>query len=305
MTHTTQETTRLVYTDAGIDDAFALIFIGHFLSGGAEAIVCNGGNVSRDLVANNCAYLKDMFGGDSELYLGSNPRVQPLYDAANVHGRRGLGDRRAPEVDLPPVERLEERLVGGEGALEVLVLGPSSDVPRLLSRGNVAERVENLVVMGGAFGVPGNVTRHAEFNVYMDPGAAQEVMEAGCGSVWVPLDATQEHLYTREEALAGLGDGEQAGMVRELFEFCVGTHEELGSGSGVYMHDIIAAAVWLGLVEATIRPTWVERVVGSGDERGRIVQVAKSGEGAEVWYAAGVDHEGFLRQWREVCGGLR
>lgn len=293
--------TRMVLTDAGIDDALALIFLGEMLPGGPDYVACNGGNVNGALVANNCSFLKDRFGWATRLYAGSNPPHQSHCDASQVHGPAGLGRRRPPSVDLPPLYELQAALRHGSGPLDLLVLGPCSDVPALLSWPVVADRLRNVTVMGGAFEVEGNITPFAEFNVYMDPGAAESVVESDRRVVWVPLDATQGHLYTREEVLSEVGEDEPGRLVRELYDFCAAAHRQLDCGDGVFMHDVLAAAVWLGLVETTERETRVRRIIPDGEERGRIVHDPVTDDARPVRYVAALNHDGFLQRWREAC----
>ncbi|MFW5922790.1 MAG: nucleoside hydrolase [Planctomycetota bacterium] len=299
-----RRTTRLVLTDAGIDDALALIFLAEILSGGPEHIVCNGGNISADRVANNCAFLRDVFGWEAQLYLGSNPPYQSECDAANVHGRWGLGERCPPAVDLPPFDDLRSTLQNEAGPIDILVLGPSTDLPELLSWSAVKDRVGKLTLMGGTFGVEGNITPYAEFNVYMDPDAADDVMGRDSGALWVPLDVTRGHLYTREEILSGFGEGERGRIVRELYDFAAARHRELGAGNGVYLHDVLAAAAWLGVVDVTEKRARVRTVTRRGDKRGRIMCSDDAKGGHTVRYAADADHGQLLNQWGEVCAKI-
>lgn len=295
---------RVVFTDAGIDDAFALIFLGHFLRGGADYIVCGGGNVPADHVANNCAFLRELFEWESQLYAGSNPPFQSSCDAADVHGQWGLAGRRLPPVNLPALDGLREVLQGSTRPIDILALGPSNDAAETLGWPGIQDRVSELVIMGGVFEVEGNITPHAEFNVYMDPTAAECVMKSGCRSVWVPLDATRAHLYTENELLSGLPAGPRAALMREMYEYCAAAHRRLDCGDGVFMHDVLAAAVWLDLVDARLRSTRVRRVGADGDERGKIHHGPEDGGGSEVRYVTRLDHDGFLRQWKDVSAGM-
>jgi len=67
------------------------------------------------------------------------------------------------------------------------------------------------------------------------------------------------------------------------------------------MHDIIAAAIWTGLVEAQWTSAPVLQIVARGPQRGLIVQ-GKGGRPVE--YARGFDQETFLGLWRRVVARL-
>ncbi len=304
MRYQSQEPTRVVFTDAGIDDALALIFVGGMVPGGADYVVCNGGNVQADLVANNCAFLKKMFGWESRLHLGSNASFQSECDAAEVHGPCGLAERRPREVDLPSFRTLRRTLADDSGPLDVLVLGPCTDVPELLSWPGVGKRIREMTVMGGAFETAGNVTPFAEFNVYMDPEAAQAVMGSDCESLWVPLDATQAHLYSQDEVLSEVGSGERGTLIQELYDYCAAVHRRLGIGDGIFMHDVLAAAVWLDLVETSEHRIYVSEVIPTEEQQGRILHAPENHGDQTACYVSRLDHQQFLRRWQEVCRGV-
>ena len=297
---------RIVSTDVGIDDALALIFLEHCGRPHVDYVVATGGNVRAELVANNCAFLKEEFGIRAELFAGSDPApVAGVAEATDVHGSWGLGGFRAPAADPPPLGDLLARLAREEREIDLLVLGPATDAAIMLRDPALAARTRRVLLMGGVFqehdGRMGNVTPFAEFNVYAHPEAAWEVMGSGVPCYLVPLDATESRLYRVDELLRGAGRGRRARFVAELLEHAHAAHIALGQGDGVFMHDIIAAALWAGLVQAQWAGASVLRVVGEGPRRGLIVQ----GEGGRsVQYARGFDQERFLDLWLQVVERL-
>jgi inosine-uridine nucleoside N-ribohydrolase len=296
----------LVSTDVGIDDALALIFLNHFARPPIDCIVATGGNVRAELVGNNCAFLKDEFGMPPALYAGSDPApAAGRAEATDVHGAWGLGTFRAPAAELPPLKELVTRLSSAGRPLDVLVLGPATDAALLLREPALRARTGRLLLMGGVFaehgGRMGNVTPFAEFNVYADPEAAWAVVGSGAPCRLVPLDATEGRLFREEELLEGAGSGRGARLVADLVRHARRAHVRLGQGDGVFMHDVIAAAVWAGLVEADWRSASVREVVTAGPRRGMIVQ---GKGGAPVDYAWRFDAEQFLALWHEVVAAL-
>ena len=299
---------RVVSTDVGLDDALALLLLSRLSRPHVDCILATGGNVPARLVANNCALLSDAFGMRARLFAGSDPPdLGGDRDAAHVHGQWGLGPRRAPERRLPPFGEFLACLRETSRPIDLLVLGPATDAALLLAEPDLAARLRDVVMMGGAFcehdGRLGNVTPFAEFNVYMDPAAAWALTGLGARLRMVPLDATERRLYTAEEVAAGAGDGEAGRMVREMTRFLADAHVRLDCGDGVYMHDVIAAALWLGLLDADWREARVSEVVTGGERRGMIATGAPLGR--PVRYAARVDGDAFLALWqgavREAC----
>jgi pyrimidine-specific ribonucleoside hydrolase len=190
--------------------------------------------------------------------------------------------------------------------VDMLVLGPATDAAALLDCPSLAERVRRIVLMGGAFaprgGRLGNVTPFAEFNVYMDPAAAWRVVRSDAEVAFVPLDATRQRLFGAAELLAGAGGGERPKLVRELVEYLQAAHVRLGAGRGVFMHDVIAAAIWAGLLEPEWAQTRVQEVIPDGERRGLIV--TGNAEGVPVRYARRIDAGRFLTLWRRTVAAL-
>jgi inosine-uridine nucleoside N-ribohydrolase len=159
--------------------------------------------------------------------------------------------------------------------------------------------------MGGVFeehgGRMGNVTPFAEFNTYAHPEAAWDVMRSGVPCRLVPLDATEGRLFRVEELLEGAGSGPRARFVADLVHHAHRAHVQLDEGDGVFMHDVIAAAVWAGMVRAGWRRASVQDVVCAGPKRGMIVQ---GPGGTPVEYAWRFGQRRFLELWHQVVAAL-
>ena len=302
-----REAIRIVSTDVGIDDAFALLFLDHFAEPSVDYVIATGGNVKVARVAANCAFLKEQFGLGACLFAGSDPPdLDALEDAAHVHGPFGLGPYESPAAELPPMSELVALLRGRTEHIRLLVLGPATDAAHLLADPDVAGRVEQVVLMGGAFeprgGRLGNVTPFAEFNFWMDPAAAWSVMQAAGRCTLVPLDATERVLFGPDELLARVGTGRHGTIARALIGFLRHAHVALGSGDGVYLHDVLAAAVWLDQVRCERREVSLRGVVPDGERRGMVLRDGAGG--TTVNYVAGVDEGEFLLLWSAMARAM-
>lgn len=199
-------------TDGGVDDCAALWF--GLTSPGIEivAITCVAGNVGVAQVARNVAkVLKAAGRTDIPFAVGAAEALGPaplIPGDLPVHGTDGLGDAGIPDVagldpvDEPAVELLARLVDADPGGITIVAVGPFTNIALALRRDpGLAGRVRDLVVMGGAAQMPGNVTATSEFNVAKDPIAAAE-MVAGpwkAPPCMVGLDATRR---------ASLGDRE-------------------------------------------------------------------------------------------------
>ncbi|MGH6960831.1 MAG: nucleoside hydrolase, partial [Dongiaceae bacterium] len=151
-------------------------------------------------------------------------QCRPLI-TATVHGETGLdgADLPAPTMPLQPshaVDWLVDTVMSApDRSLTLCALGPLTNVAAALQREpRLAARLCEIVVMGGAGPEAGNVTPDAEFNVHVDPEAADAVFRSGGRLVVVPLDLTRqvvmtEPRYERMCAFAGPVGRAAAGMV--------------------------------------------------------------------------------------------
>lgn len=204
----------LIDTDTGSDDAVALIMA--LRDPGAEvvAITTVAGNVEVEQATRNALYVAELCGADVGVYEGARrPLVREPRFAYHYHGSDGLGDRgyrpsRAVASPGHAVDVLIEAARANAGELTVVTLGPLTNVALALRRApEIASMVRRWVVMGGAACTVGNITPAAEFNVYVDPEAAQIVLASG-----LPVEMVGWELC---RGPANLGDAEM-GRIRDL-----------------------------------------------------------------------------------------
>lgn len=204
----------IVDCDPGVDDAIALLLaFGTNLP--IRGITTVAGNVPLHLTANNARKICALAGkSDIPVYAGCpRPLLRPLATAEEIHGASGLqgADFPEPTVPLQPlhsVDYLTQQLLDADAPVTIAALGPLTNLAvALIQRPELAERIEKLVIMGGSLG-QGNITPSAEFNMYVDPHAAQVVLAANIPTVLVTLDTTHQVLTTpvRLEALRAIGN---------------------------------------------------------------------------------------------------
>jgi len=121
-----------------------------------------------------------------------------------VHGRTGLDGPDLPEPSMPVqdehavdfiIRTLREE---APGTVTLCPLGPLTNIAMALIRApEIAERIHEIVLMGGGFFEGGNITPSAEFNIFVDPHAAKLVFRSGAPIVMMPLDMTHKALTTR------------------------------------------------------------------------------------------------------------
>lgn len=195
-------------TDPGLDDALALFLAVASPELHIEAITTVSGNVHVDSTTYNALALLEI-AGRSDIIVArgcSRPLVRSPINAAYFHGANGVGEVALPPPRCRVVEQhaanlIIERVMDNPGEITLVAIGPLTNIATALqNEPRIAKAVREVVIMGGALRVKGNVTPSAEFNILADPHAADLVLHAGWPIRLIPLDVTQQ-VQLREEHL--------------------------------------------------------------------------------------------------------
>lgn len=175
----------LIDTDTASDDAVALIMALHSPDVEVLGITIVAGNVPLEQATSNALYTTELCGSEVPVFRGAaKPLLRKLQIADWFHGRDGLGDhgykplRRKSETEHGVNAML--RIIRSNPRIEIITLGPLTNLALALTHEPaLIENVTRCVVMGGAPCCEGNVTPAAEFNIWVDPEAAQIVFRSG------------------------------------------------------------------------------------------------------------------------------
>ncbi len=183
-------------TDAGTDDAVALIMAMKHDHINIVGISTSGGNVPLDCVVQNVLYIRDLCHNSSPVYVGAaQPLQRTLGTADFIHGKDGLGDiglvlqGRIPDDGEAHIQLL--KALGTYDDLEVVCLGPLTNIAltEQAEEGSLS-KAKTIYVMGGLVELPGNVTPLAEYNIWADPEAAQIVLHQLDNVIMIGWDTT-------------------------------------------------------------------------------------------------------------------
>tara|TARA_R110002126_G_scaffold281712_1_gene429694 strand:- start:60792 stop:61745 length:954 start_codon:yes stop_codon:yes gene_type:complete len=197
----------IIDTDPGQDDAVALL-----LALASEKLEILGmtavaGNVPLELTEKNVRIVCELAGKlDVRVFAGAKaPMKKTLVTAENVHGKTGLDGPELPEpvMSLQPqhaVDFIVETILSEPaGDVTLCTLGPLTNIGLALQQTpQIADRIQQIVMMGGGFFEGGNITPAAEFNIFVDPDAAYDVFQSGIPIVMMPLDVTHKLLTTKK-----------------------------------------------------------------------------------------------------------
>jgi inosine-uridine nucleoside N-ribohydrolase len=199
--------------------------------------------------------------------------------AAFVHGDDGLGNTAQPAPQgqacrQSAAEFLVSQVRAAPGEVAVLALGPLTNVARAVELDpEFAANVQEVIVMGGAYSVSGNVNPAAEANFWNDAVAADRVCTSGCPLKLLGLDVTQQAFVSGEVMRNAIGDSGTGGdFIRSISEFYFQFNLETDGKDGCYLHDPMTAlaAMEPGLCEWRVAPV---RVVSDGFARGHSMMV--------------------------------
>jgi purine nucleosidase len=254
--------------DTGIDDSLALLYACASPDADLRAVTCVSGNVeARQVVANTLAVLELAGRGDIEVAIGREvPLVRPLMTTPETHGPRGIG-----YAELPParagvsqrhaVDLLLEEARGEPGELTLVTLGPLTNLAvAVLREPELPRLLRRLVMMAGAYRVPGNTAPTSEWNVAVDPEAMQVVLRAWAATdvprpLALGLDVTEQaklvsaHLDRLREAAGEPPATPPANpilrYIDDALRFYMEFHSRFDGFYGAFIHDALAVATAL------------------------------------------------------------
>lgn len=222
----------IIDTDPGQDDAVAILLA---LASPDEidllGITTVAGNVPLDLTTRNARMICELAGKrKTRIFAGCDrPMNRTLVTAEYVHGKTGLDGPTLPDPTMPVQDQhavdyiIDTLRAQPDRTVTLCPLGPLTNVATALEKApDIAARIQEIVLMGGAYFEVGNVTPAAEFNIYVDPHAADIVFRSGVPITVMPLDVTHKALVTkaRNDAFRALNTrvGTAVAQMTDFFE---------------------------------------------------------------------------------------
>lgn len=238
----------IIDTDPGQDDAVAILLA---LASPEDVTVLGitavAGNVSLDLTQQNARIICELAQKtDVPVFAGAKrPLERPLVTAEHVHGKTGLD---GPQLPHPTMTLQDQHAVDfiiqtlraePSGTITLCPLGPLTNIAAAFNQApDIIERVQEVVLMGGAYFEVGNITPTAEFNIYVDPEAAKIVLKSGADITMMPLDVTHKALVTKNRNDRFRALETPVGVaVAEMTDFFERFDREKYGSDGAPLHD--------------------------------------------------------------------
>lgn len=289
----------VVETDMDASDTMAILYLLHRHDVNVAAIVVDGDGEARCPAGATNAHSITALAGKTDIPVGCG-RPQPLQGGhAFPTAWRDFVDNffGMPRPDAPAdrdtgtgEQVLRAAIQSAPGRVDVLTLGPPTELAAVLSAdATLRNRIGSVTMMGGAVGVPGNITwppgvgnQYAEWNFYVDPHAANIVFHAGVPITLVALDATSS-VPLNASVAARLGNSASAVFVRQLIE-------SLLPSTTLFFWDPLAAAVLVDQAVAGYADKQLAVVDAEGPESGRVIETA---QGSKIHVAVSANRARF------------
>lgn len=256
-----QNKTKIILdTDPGGDDIFALLWLLSLVKQGfveLVAVTTAEGNVSANTTF-ACASQVLNLTGFAQVELGKGV-IEPtdVEDAAYIHGADGMGGL---SNSLPDVKHdynsarysddiIIDKLNAHPGEITLLAVAPLTNLAAAeMKSPGILKKAKEIIVMGGAFKVPGNVTSQAEFNIAFNVDAAQLVFNSRNDTVVLSLDVTNQLIFTLEMANEVYSSNPQNPVAKFIVQLCdfltytTLTYRQSEGVKGFLVHDAATVA---------------------------------------------------------------
>lgn len=271
----------LICTDPGIDDFIALSMVLARPEFDVLGMIALSGNVGLDVTVNNALLACELNGrADIPVLAGSaKPLKRPARTASNIHGKSGLGASLELYAKGKPLSKngadfIIEMAEKFAGRLEILSLGPLTDVALALEKvPQIAQKIACVTIMGGGVHA-GNATKFAEFNIVADPEAASVVFSSGVKTVMIGLDATNLCCQPRSDIELLRAETTLGRIVPSMLTDYSDVYRKIHNIDGMIIHDAISA-VYLWKPELfSCLPCRIEVCLDDGEHLGQTVPEA-------------------------------
>ncbi|MFB9947310.1 nucleoside hydrolase [Rhizobium puerariae] len=296
-------------TDPGVDDAMALLFLHRHPEIDLLGVTTVFGNVPLVLTTRNAQFLHREWNISAPISTGAASTIDPSRRddraASVVHGADGLGNIGVPHtVDWPLDSRpayqfIIETVRANPGEVTLIAVGRMTNLALALRADPaIAGLVKEVIVMGGAFDMAGNVTPVAEANIHGDPEAADILFTAPWKVTIVGLNVTMKTIMSADYLAEMVKSGENSlRLLSDLSQYYIDFYKSRVGLAGMAVHDSTACVYLVRPDLFTVRGGPV-RVVCGGIADGATIQAPDSGR-----RFIGTPWDGQPSQW--VCTGVR
>lgn len=265
----------IIDCDPGHDDAIAIMLALNNPNIELLALTIEAGNQTLLKTGTNALNIVQYFGLDIPVSLGEGkPLKKKLQICPEIHGESGLDGFTFPplKIDfnkLSAVELLRKLLLEND-KVTLVPTGPLTNIATLLIKyPEVKSHIEEIVLMGGSIGY-GNVTPAAEFNIYVDPEAADIVFNSGLTIKMMGLDVTRKVKITFDMLKEFEKINNKASkLFCDLMKVFIENQKNVFNFEGAPLHDPVTIAYLIDPSVVTLQEMNTEIDISGGPSYGR------------------------------------
>lgn len=275
-------------TDPGVDDAMAMLFLHRHPEIDLLGVTTVFGNVGVDLTTRNAQFLHREWDIPAPIARGAAKTMDPSRTddraAPVVHGADGLGNIGVPEaIDWPLDPRPAHQFIidtvrEHPGEVTLIAVGRMTNLALAIKADpDFVGLVKEVIVMGGAFDVNGNVTPAAEANIHGDPEAADLLFITPWKVTIVGLDVTMKTIMSADYLARMVAAGDKSvQLLSDLSQYYIDFYRSRAGLDGMAVHDSTACVYLVRPDLFTVRSGPV-RVVCGGIADGETIQAPETG----------------------------
>jgi inosine-uridine nucleoside N-ribohydrolase len=242
--NTVQKQPIIIDTDPGHDDALAILLLEKSERFDIRAVTTVAGNGSVQDTTNNARYILDLIGSRTPLYSGADKPLKRELIKAVVHGEGGMaGAQIAIQEKLSgnAADKIIEIVRADPRHVAIVMIGPETNLAAaFLKDPALPSLIKEIVIMGGAIEVPGNKNCVGEFNIFVDPDAADVVFRANVKKTLVPLDVCN-NIFLNLEDFETLKGSKLYEPIMDMMRPYIKGIQQFEKFSGALMYDPLAA----------------------------------------------------------------
>ena len=235
--------------DPGHDDAVAIMLAAASEKIKILGLTCVAGNATLKNTKINalkiCSLIKKT---DIKIYSGAEkPLKYKLVTAAHVHGKSGL------DIKGSPIKIADNYIIQNKNAVDFIIetchkqkskiylcpTGPLTNIAQALQKDpSIVNKINKIIFMGGVAFSLGNITPSAEFNIYVDPHAANIVFNSGIPLVMMGLDVTHK-VNVNDQIIKNIkkNNNKSSKFFADLMKFYSKFHRKLYEIEETPLHD--------------------------------------------------------------------
>jgi purine nucleosidase len=287
----------LIDTDPGVDDALALILaLKSNLDIRAVSVVA--GNTNLNQAFANTKYILKVLNSNLKPIAGAKKPFKRKLETASVHGKSGLGNINIqPEQTTSDIDRIISK-IRAEKINTIVTFGPLTNIAKIFKKDpKIINQIKEIVIMGGAVFAPGNITKQAEFNIYLDPEAANQVLKTSIKKTLIPLGMCNK-VTLKEKFFLQIKNEKTRNLVINATKKYIKNCQEEGL-DGAPMYDPLT--IYYLITKSAFKTKKVR--ISISKDKGNRGQTKINKNGQEIEVGIEVDKEQFKKDYIDIING--